>query len=378
MKTLIAFLAFVIALVVAAKVSLHVGPGNGPLIGAIAGLAMFAAVSVVMSRQRGAVFANNFGVLNDTVVVFDAFSLFLEQLLPLRSMILDVQDEVTGAVEAKPGSTITVKDWRTTVTAYQPGGGGYAPPVDIAINAKDRQLTLPNTPWAVSFALTAAEFRLLSKGITKGAEYTEFRNKLSNQMVNGLGKKTLDLLFAVVTVANYLKATNETVSADGTFNRSAEIDLDTKLFGRNVPSVGAQVICSPTMYGEWVKDHVAIQTNTGENRQVEPLAMGGHKSQNSNFTFWRINRPLPADADRGIALSKTGIIGAFRVPDEATFENDPVSLNTLIDPVTGIPMLARLWKNAATGTIQMDLATMPVFGKGQTEGVERIMEEATA
>lgn len=366
-KTFIAFLAFLTALFVAAKVSLV----SGPLAGLASGLAVFAAISVTVERLQPALFANNFGVLNNTVLVFDAFSLFLEQLLPVRDMVLDVQDEKTGAVEAKPGDVITVKDWRTAVTAYQPGGAGYVAQ-DVDISAKDRQVTLPNAPWAVSFALTAAEFRLLASGITRGAGYDAFRNKLANQMVNGLGKKLMDLMFAVVTTANYPDATNQTVSAAGTFNRSAEVDLDTKLFGRNVTSIGAQVIASPALYGEWVKDHIAIQTNTGQNRQVELIVDGGVQSPNSKFKFWRTNRTMPADALRGFAVSKTGIVAAFRVPDEASFENDPVSLNTLIAPVTGIPILARLWKDSKTGIIQMDLAMLPVFAKGQEEAIERI------
>jgi hypothetical protein len=191
-------------------------------------------------------------------------------------------------------------------------------------------------------------------------------------LIQGLGQKCIDLWFAVITTANYPDVSNKTVSSVGTFGRSAEVDLDTKLFGRNVTTEGAQVIAGPTLYGEWVKDHIAIQTNNANAPQLPLLMDGGHKSGNSNFTFWRTNRTLPANAGRGFATTKTGVIAAFRVPDEATFDNDPVSLNTLIGPVTGIPILSRLWKNASTGAIQLDMATMPVFAKGQTEAIERI------
>jgi hypothetical protein len=339
-----------------------------PLTGFIAALICFALASAALTPRSAKCFANNFGILNNTVVVADAFSLFLENLLPLRNLVLDVQDPRTGAREAKPGDTITVKDWRTELTAYQPN------PTYVAqdITAADRQVTLPNIPWAVSILLTAAEYRIIASGVTGGAEYNAFRERMRQQMTYSLGTKLIDLFFAVITAANFPNATNKFVSAPGTFGRSAEVDLDTKLFTRNVPTDGAQIIGTPAFYAEWVKDHIAIQTNTGENRPKNLLMSGGTQSQNSNFTVWRTNRPMPADADRGIAMSRTGVIAAFRVPDEATYENDPVSLNTLIDPATGIPMLARLWKNGATGAIQMDLATLPVFAKGQTEAVERI------
>lgn len=338
--------------------------------GVFAGLAVFTLFSAALApRDPVKCFANNFGVLNNTIVVYDAFKLFLENLLPLRNLVLDVQGE-NGVRTGKPGDVITVKDWRTTVTPYQPAPT-YTPQ-DINISAGDRQLTLPNAAWAVSFQLTAAEFRLISGGATGGAEYDAFRTKLRSLMVNGLGKKVIDLMFAVVTTANFPDVPCETINAIGAFTRSVEIDLDTTLFSRNVPSEGAMVICSPVLFGEWAKDHIAIQTNTADNRQQGLLMQGGVRSQNSNFTFWRTNRPMPAEADRGFALASTGIIGAFRIPDEATFENDPVSLMEIVDPVTGIPMLARLWKNPGDGAIQMDLATLPVFGRGQIEALQRI------
>jgi hypothetical protein len=99
---------------------------------------------------------------------------------------------------------------------------------------------------------------------------------------------------------------------------------------------------------------------------------GGVSSQNSNLTFWRTNQAMPADADRGFAIAPTGVIAAFRIPDEETYENDPVSLAVQIDPNTKIPLLARLWKNATTGTMQLDLASIWVFAKGQVEAVERL------
>jgi hypothetical protein len=338
--------------------------------GLLVGLFIFAICALCLAPMRAACFANNFGVLNNTILVFDAFSQFLEALLPIRNMVLDVQDEKTGIRTGRPGDVITVKDWRSTVTAYQPNPTYAA--TDMDFSAGDRQVTLPNLPWAISVKLTAAEYRLLASGSTGGKEYMTFRDKLALLMINGLGKKLMDLWFAVITTANFPDVSNKTVNAVGAFTRSIEIDLDTKLFGRNVPSDGAQIIANPTLYGEWAKDHIAIQTNTGQDRQKNLLVQGGKQSNNSNFTFWRTNRTMPANAARAFAIGRTGVVAAFRAPDEATFENDPVSLNLMLAPVTEIPMLSRLWKNAADGSIQLDLATLPVFAKGQTEAVERI------
>ena len=349
-----------------AVASLCLIPKFGPLLA----LTAFVILSAVLAPRESTCFVNNFGVLTNTICVFDAFSQFLESLLPLRNLILDTQDEKSGIRQGKPGETITLKDWRTSAPAYQPAPTYAA--TDLDISAGDRTVTLPITPWAVSIKLTAAEYRVLASGDTAGAGYMTFRNKLANLMINSLGKKMIDLWFATITQANFPDVTNRTVNTVGNMNRATEIDLDTALFSRNVPTLGAQLILTPVSFAEWSKDHIQIQSYTNAPVQKTLLVQGGIQSANSNFQVWRTNRPMPANTSRGFASTQTGVVAAFRVPDEATFEQDPVSLSLLIDPVTDIPMLARLWKNAADGSIQFDIATLPVFAKGQTEAMQRI------
>lgn len=310
--------------------------------------------------------ANNFGILTNTIVLNDVFSLFLQNLLPIRQLILDVSGE-DGGRRIKPGATITIKDWRNTIVAYQVGAGGYNQPTDVT--AGQVQVTMPQTPWAVSIALTPTEYRLLASGATGGDDYNAFRTKLQEQMQFSLGKLIIDAWLATITAAAY---PNHTVSAAGTFSRSTEVDLDTKFFGRNVTPVGAQGILAPSTYSEWVKDHITIQNYTGENRQKGLLMNGGIDSQNSAFTMWRTNSAMPADAPRGFVCSKPATVAVFRIPDEATYENDPVSLNEVVDEQTNVALLSRLWKNAQTGTIQLDLATIFLFTPGQPEALERI------
>jgi len=270
----------------------------------------------------------------------------------------------------KPGDTIAVKDWRSTVTPYLVASATGYNTVSNATATTGTTVTMPNAPWAVSLALTAEEYRLLASGKTGGADYQAFRDKLRMQMANSLGKKIIESWFAIITEANY---PNEFVTAAGTFNRAMEIDLDTKFFGRKVDPTGTNGILPPATFGEWVKDHIAIQTNTGEDRQKTVLMGARRESTNSNFTFWRTNVALPADAARGFIAAKSHAIGAFRIPDEPTFENDPVSLSEVVDKETKITMLTRLWKNPQTGAIQMDLAVIFTFVPGQPEALERLV-----
>jgi hypothetical protein len=142
-----------------------IGQSYGAPVGAAAGIAGFVTCSLLNTKLQPACFANNFGVLNNTILIFDAFQQFLENLLPIRDIVLDTANEVTGSVRVKPGEIITVKDWRSAVTAYQPAAAtGYNTLSNVAINAKDRQITIPNSPWAVSIALTPNEYRTLALG----------------------------------------------------------------------------------------------------------------------------------------------------------------------------------------------------------------------
>lgn len=354
------------AIVIAASV----GAQYTPIIGALAGAGAFTIVSALLTPREGACYANNFGVLTNTILVHDAFSLFLTELFPLRDMVLDVGADGSRAV--KPGDTITVKDWRFEVEPYEvQSATGYNQPSDITAGGVPVQM--PNKPWAVSVVLTPEEYRLLASGKTGGADYQVFKDKVREIMSNSLGRLLIAKWFELITEENY---PNEFVTAAGTFNRAVEIDLDTKFFTRKVSPRGTNGILHPTTFGEWTKDHIAIQTNTGENRQKTVLLSGRRESQNSNFTFWRTNVPLPEDAPRGFVSSRSHAIGAFRIPDEPTFENDPVSLNEVVDSETKISMLNRLWKNAQTGAIQMDLAVIFKYVKGQEEALERLVPAA--
>ncbi len=347
----------------------------GPLAGAITGAALLLFVFAATAPRRAACYANNFGVLTGSILMHEAFSLFMHDLLPLRDIVLDVSDPATGAVAAKPGATITIKDWRSDFTAYDVGAGGYNAPSNFVAGA-DTTVTLPNVAKAVSFVLTAAEYRVLSSGASGGADYMAFRDRLRLAMQQALGIAALTDMFAIITADNY---ENETVTAAGTFSRSSEIDLDTKLFTRRVPRVGAQAILSGATYGEWSKDHVAIQTNTegGAMLPRDLLLDNGRQSMTTPFKFYRSSETLPAAAPRGFVMTKTAIVGTFRIPDEATYDRDPVSLEVVIDPKTKIPLLVRLWKNATTGAIQIDIAAIWKFQKGQGEALERLVAVAT-
>jgi len=310
--------------------------------------------------------ANSFGVLNNTLLAYDALSLLRDELLPVFNMVTNVTD-AAGGRNAKPGETVTITDWSTNFTAYTVGTAGYVAPDYTSLTHPT--VTLPNAPIAVSFYLTAAEYRIISGGDSGSANYQKFLAQISQKMIEGMGKKIVTDWFAVIGTANY---PNVTVNTVGNFTRLIEVDIDTKLFSRNVPRQGATVVCSPTLYGEWAKDHVAVHTYTGI-PQSQRLFGISSPSQITGQEFYRTNVAMPATATRGFAFGKTHAIFASRIPDEPTSgDTDPVSLSEVVDDKTGLGMLTRLWKNAQTGQIQMDFALLYAFAKGQGAALERI------
>lgn len=319
---------------------------------------------------------NDFGPLEDSLLVHDVLDDLVEDISPFLGLALNLGEETSdgGLVRTvRPGSTITITDYAAPFTPYQPGGGGYIAPAYTANDAVT--VTLPNTPWATSMALTAAEFRVLTGGPRQGVAYDRLREKVGRMMFHGLKSKMMADFFAIITEANY---PNYTVSAEGAFSRATEIDLDTALFGRKLASrANGTAILTPAAYGEWAKDHVGIQTNTGR-AQGDRLNTGGVAGSASPLTFWRTAADMPADADRGFVFTKTAAALVSRIPDEPTYEGDPVSLRVVVDPASGLAFLMRLWKNAGTGQIQFDCAIIYTFAVLQGVALERILAEEPA
>lgn len=320
--------------------------------------------------------ANNFGALTNSLLVHDIVDDLVTDLRPLLRLSLNFGEETAdgGVVRAlRPGTTLKIKDFSSAFTPYTVGGGGYVAP---DYNAKpDIDVTLPSAVTAVSMALTAAEYRVLTGAPREDLAYNTLRSKVNRMMLHGLKKKMVTDFLATLTVGNY---PTETVSAASTFTRAKEVEIDTALFGRDlVDRTNATVVLSPAAYGEWATDHIAVHTNTGQD-QSSRLMTGGVFSSVTPFQFWRTNATLPTPIARGFAFTRSAGLFVARVPDEPTFDRDPVSLAEVVDPESGITFLSRVWKNSGTGQIQFDLAIIYLFQKLQAEALQRIVATASA
>jgi len=318
--------------------------------------------------------ANNHGTLINSRLVHSLGDALRENLAPLLGLAINFGDQqADGRVirTSAPGTTITIKDWTAPFTPYTVGGGGYIAP-DYAAKA-DKTVTLPSAVTAVSMMLTAAEYRVLL-GADGGAAYNELLAKANRMMVFGLAKKMVTDFFATITAGNFA---NKTVNAVGAFTFGTEIDIDTALFTRNLMSrENATLILNPTAFGEWAKAHTAILQATGQKQSS--LVMSGLKpSSVTNFSIGRTNVTLPVASPRGIGFTQTSHLFVARIPDEPTYEKDPVQLAEVVasadDAGTpGISFLSRVWKNSGTGTMQWDMAVIYSFEPFQGEALQRI------
>jgi hypothetical protein len=325
--------------------------------------------------------ANNFGALLNSILLHSLADDLRDNLRPLLGLAMnlgDLQKDGTIVRDIAPGSTITIKDWSAPFTPYTVDPAvGYVPP-DYTAKA-GKTVTLPEAVIATSMRITPAEYRVLV-GADKGTAYDELRKKANRMMVYGLASKMVTDFLATVTQANY---PNHTVNVVGAFTRSTEIDIDTALFDRKLMSrENATTILNSTAFGEWSKDHIAVHTNTGQDQSAR-VSQGGRRSSVTSQTLWRTTVGMPAASNRGVSFTQTSHLFVSRVPDEPTYDQDPVSLQTVVgDPddtgTTGPSFLSRLWKDGKTGNMQWDMAIIYKFEPFQPEALQRIKTVADA
>lgn len=315
---------------------------------------------------------NDFGALVNSLLVHDIMDDLIDDLRPLLRLALNF-GEVTGDTGtinrvARPGTTLTIKDFSAPFDPYTVGSDGYVAPAYAAKD--DVTVTLPTAARAVSMALTAAEYRVLTGAPRENLAYNQLRQKVNRMMLHGLKLDMVTSFHAIIDGDDY---PYETPSAVGTFSRAKEIEIDTALFQRRLQDrTNATIILHPHAFGEWATDHIAVHTNTGQDQSAR-LMMGGRQSSISPFQFWRTSVQMPEHAERGYAFTRTAALFVARIPDEPTYDRDPVSLATVTDPESGLSFLSRAWKNPQTGQIQFDLAIIYKFQLLQQEALERIV-----
>ena len=161
-------------------------------------------------------------------------------------------------------------------------------------------------------------------------------------------------------------------TALATFTRQFELTIEKKLFDRKLASKNnATMIIDSQGWLDYSLDHVAIQDATG--MRIDGVMSDTRQSMNTSFGIARTNATLPAKVAKGFAYTESAAFFVARLPDEPTFEGDPVGLNEVVHPDCELPMLFRVWKDPKTAILQMDAATIFDFYPNQAEAVERFV-----
>lgn len=322
--------------------------------------------------------ANSFGALTSSLTVHNIVDDLVARIGALLRMSRNFgskSEDGKTIRNAAPGSAVLIEDWNLrgagipAVYNVNPAVGYTAG--DIT-RKPQRSVTLPSTIQAVSIAITPAEYRMLIADNVRGIDgYGEFQRRWREAIVDKFALAFVDRLLAVLHDHTFF--TFETAVA--TFTRQVELQIEKKLFDRKLASKNnATIILNSQGWLDYTLDHVAIQNATG---QAIPGAISDVRpSLNTGFGIARTHASLPAKVVNGFAYTESATFFVARIPDEPTFEGDPVGLNEVVHPECELPMLFRVWKDPKTAVLQLDVATIFDFFKNQAEAVERFVAPA--
>ncbi|MBL9115521.1 MAG: hypothetical protein JNJ83_10995 [Verrucomicrobiaceae bacterium] len=276
---------------------------------------------------------------------------------------------------AAPGSSVLIEDWNLrgagipAVYDVNPATGYTAG--DIT-RKPQRSVTLPSTIKAISVALTPAEYRMLIADNVKGIDgYSEFQKRLREAIVDKFAQAFVDRFLAVIATHTFF--TFETALT--TFTRQFELTVEKKLFDRKLASKNnATIIVDSQGWLDYTLDHTAVQNATGQ--RIEGAVSDLRASLNTPFSIGRTNATLTTKIAKGFAYCEPAAFFVARLPDEPTFEGDPVGLQEVVHDEVELPMLFRVWKDPKTAVLQFDAATIFEFYANQAEAVERFVAPA--
>ena len=322
--------------------------------------------------------ANSFGDITSSRMIHDIVDDLVARLGPLLRLATNFSEETANGVRlrtAAPGSTIKIEDWNLkgagvpAVYNVNPAVGYVAGDVT---RKPQRSFDLPSTITAMSIAITPAEYRILISDNVGIDGYATFRQRLQEAVVDKFATHMVDRFLSKLTALAFPNATPLSV-----FNRTFELGIEKKLFDRKLAGKdGATMIVSSQGWLDYTLDHVAIQTNTGDAAAVRAALFDQRASTTTSFQIARTHATLPTPVAQGFAYTRTAAYFAARIPDEPTFEGDPVGLQEIVHEPSGMPMLSRVWKDPKTGILQLDFANIYEFYANQPEAIERFTTPA--
>ena len=297
--------------------------------------------------------ANALGTLAPSLVAQRTLDYLKEIFPPALRMFIGFSD-----APVLLGQTITTRIPGSSA-AYDASGGYSAPDLTDA----DRPVVASNFK-ATSIAFTAAELSSTNRDLV---------NEHAAGAANELASDLIAQLCALFINANYPTASQATEEDPADYDDDTLRAVRKKLNLRKATQLGRFGIVNSDVFealsGDALVTSIDSNSDAHDDYKLAPMVLRG---------FDIIEFPtLPANAIdlNGVFMSAGGVIGATGVPADSNaagmFDEVPnvARVETVVDEATGLALLQRLHKTASGG-IQMDLAWVFGFAKGNTPNVE--------
>lgn len=262
-----------------------------------------------------------------------------------------------------------------TITSRIPGASaaydataGYSAP---GVTDTDVPVVINNFK-ATSIAFTAAE---MSK------THRDLVNEHAAGAANKLGEDLMDVLFALFINANYPLASLRTNEDAVGYDDDTLIGIRKKLNLRKAPTLGRIGIVNSDAFAALLGDTrvATLDTNpdAGSDYSLSPMQLRRKRGFDAIVEYPQM--PANAISLNGVFLAPGAVVGATGVPADSNAEGmfpqapNVAAVEYVTDPDTGISLIQRLHKTS-NGGIQMDLAWLFGFAKGNTNCAELVTE----
>lgn len=261
--------------------------------------------------------------------------------------------------------TITTRIPGSTA-AYDAAGGYTAPDVTDL----DRPVVV-NKFKAASVKFTAAELSSTQRDLV---------NEHAAMLANQLGVQLMADFCALFVEATYTNVTDsDAVDYDDALLISVRKKLNSS--ARNAPQFGRLALLNGDAFAAIQGDPLVTTQLSNANAQ-EDYALAGGMIRARGFEIMEYaSLPSLSEGLNGVFLAPGAVVGAVGVPMDSNmagmFDAAPnvAAVEVVTDPDTGLSLLQRLSKTA-NGGIQMDVAWIYGFAKGNIKCAELVQEVA--
>jgi phage I-like protein len=311
-------------------------------------------------RDRGVILgpiiaSNNLGTVYGDLVTQRSLSLLKLSFPELGVISTDFSDAA-----AQFGQTVVSRVKSIPATSNYVAGTGYTTANAVTTDVP----VIINAHKGVEISFNANELASTSRDVfgeqVEGAHYS-------------LGKAFVDVIYAVITTANF---TNETVSAVGDFNRTKVQLLRKALNTRGVQKIGRFLLLNPDFADKLGNDASLVSLAAFQKPEI---ITEGMLPRVSGFQPYEIENMPTTDSLVGFAGTADSLVIATRTPNDYTLAMPGASngiVGTVTNPDTGITVQLVQFVDHKLAASYWRIAVMFGAAKGNPSSGERLVHTA--